>query len=118
MISESSFSSFSAPTSAKNGDFWFNTTTRRLNIYSEGIWVDLTQEILDFYKVGEKDERNVNFSHYAPMNPKRGDIWYDRNNNKVYIFSDEVGFDGWKSLHDISTILQFSSKSLTNHKTF
>lgn len=99
-----------SPAAAKEGDFWFNTIDKRLHIYTEGVWTDLIQDVLDFYKVSEKDQRGVSFSHYPQRNPKRGDIWFDRNSNKAHIYSDVDGFEGWKCLQrDTSVVQQVSA---------
>lgn len=94
------------PNTANDGDFWYNTTSKRLHIYSEGGWYDLIQDILDFYKVTETETRGVTFSHYPQRNPKRGDIWYDRNSNKAHIYSDIEGFVGWKPLQRDTPVIQ------------
>jgi hypothetical protein len=94
------------PFTAKEGDFWYNTTNKRLHIYTEGQWYDLIQDVLDFYKISEPEKRDVDFSHYAPRNPKRGDIWFDRASNKAHIYSDVEGFIGWKSLQRETAVTQ------------
>jgi len=94
-----------SPFNAAEGDFWYNTVSRRLHIYTEGNWQDMIQEVLDHYQVTQR-ERNVSFSHFKPFDASRGDIWYDRNSSQAYIYSDIPEFTGWKQVGGVRDAVQ------------
>ena len=94
-LSLSTSASGTAPFNAVNGDIWYNTIEKRLYIRNESEWVDVIQSTIDFNKKAS-DRPNVFFSHTEPIGAVRGDIWYNRNENRGYIYSDESDFLGWQ----------------------
>lgn len=94
-LSISSSISGNAPFNAIDGDIWYNTIDKRLYIRSGTEWLDVVQDAINFNKTAS-DRPDVYFSHSEPIGAVRGDIWYNRNENRGYIYSDESDFLGWQ----------------------
>ena len=93
-IAKQSFVAPTAPALATSGDIWWNTIERKLYIKSENVWEDVALRVNDYIADTASE---VTFSHVAPATTKRGDLWYSKATGRLHIYSDEAGYEGWKS---------------------
>ena len=82
-----------APSSPSGGDLWFDTTTLRLYVYyndgSSSQWVKANPS-------GSRDSNtSVAIQETAPSNPSSGDMWFDPNALKTYIYYNDGDSNQW-----------------------
>lgn len=82
-----------APSSPSDGDLWYDTTTLRLYVYyndgSSSQWVKANPS-------GSRDSNtSVAIQETAPSNPSSGDMWFDPNALKTYIYYNDGDSNQW-----------------------
>jgi len=82
-----------APSSPSDGDLWYDTTTLRLYVYyndgTSSQWVKANPS-------GSRDSNtSVAIQETAPSNPSSGDMWFDPNALKTYIYYNDGDSDQW-----------------------
>ena len=113
-IAKQSFVAPTAPALATSGDIWWNTIERKLYIKSENAWEDVALRVNDYVA---DTTPVVTFSHVAPATTKRGDLWYSKATGRLHVYSDEVGYEGWKSSSPGSDSIDIGVGTITTDYT-
>jgi hypothetical protein len=66
----------SDPSSAIEGDIYYNTTSDAVKVYANGAWVP----------VGNDGGSDLNVSTTAPSSPATGDAWYKNDTGEFYVY--------------------------------
>ena len=67
----------SQPSTAVDGDLWYDTSAASLNIYDGTAWTSVT---------GASSGSQALVSPSAPSTPANGELWYDTTNNELKIY--------------------------------
>jgi hypothetical protein len=66
----------SDPSTASEGDIYYNTTDDVVKVYANGTWV----------AIGAGDGSEITVSDTAPLSPETGDAWYKNDTGEFYIY--------------------------------
>jgi hypothetical protein len=83
-----------APSSPTAGDLWYHTTLGRLFVYfddgSSSQWVDASP-----FNLAGGDGANVSVGATAPNAPIEGDLWYNSNYGRLFVYYSDEDSDQW-----------------------
>jgi hypothetical protein len=87
--------SSSAPSSPSEGDLWYHTNQARLFVYfddgSSLQWVDASP----FNLQGSGSGANVSVGTTAPVGPSSGDLWYNSDYGRLFVYYRDGDSDQW-----------------------
>lgn len=87
--------SSSAPSSPSEGDLWYHTNQARLFVYfddgSSLQWVDASP----FNLQGSGSGANVSIGTTAPVGPSSGDLWYNSDYGRLFVYYRDGDSDQW-----------------------
>jgi hypothetical protein len=69
----------SDPSTANDGDIYYNTTADAVKVYANGVWVVIGAG-------GTGDGSDITVSTTAPSSPVTGDAWYKNNTGEFYVY--------------------------------
>jgi hypothetical protein len=83
-----------APSSPTAGDLWYHTTLARLFVYfndgSSSQWVDAAP-----FNIEGSGAASVSVGATAPTGPSDGDLWYNSNYGRLFIYYKDGTSDQW-----------------------
>jgi plastocyanin len=83
-----------APSSPTDGDLWYHTTLGRLFVYyddnTSSQWVDASP-----FNLAGGDGANVSVGATAPNAPIEGDLWYNSNYGRLFVYYSDEDSDQW-----------------------
>ncbi|MFZ9242228.1 MAG: hypothetical protein ACO295_03370, partial [Sediminibacterium sp.] len=72
----------SDPQSGSEGELYFNTTTKTLKIYSNGVW----SEVQGSGSASNGGGASISVSTTPPSSPSEGDAWFDNSQGSLYVY--------------------------------
>ena len=102
-----------APSSPSDGDLWYDTATLRLYVYyndgSSSQWVKANPS-------GSRDPNtSVAIQEAAPSNPSSGDVWFDPNALKTYIYYNDGDSNQWVQANPTGSGIALTNLSVTTN---